>query len=79
METLLEYIPELIWWWPAELEMAGDIFASEEEPNYDDGHDLFALALRSTRRPAPPAFFLCPGERAPWIRCVSLKGSERDH
>jgi len=79
METLPEYIPELIWWWSSELETAGEMFASEEEANYDDGNSFFFAALRSTHRPAAPALFLCPGERAPWVRCVRLKGSARDH
>jgi len=79
METLPEYIPELIWWWSAELETAGDLFDSEEAANCDDGNCPFFAAQCLTYRPAAPALFLCPGERAPWVRCVSMKGSARDH
>ena len=79
METLPKYIPELIWWWSVELESAQDIFASEEIESDYDGNFLFFAALRSTRRPAAPALFLCPGERTPWVRCIRLKGSARDH
>jgi hypothetical protein len=76
METLLEYIPELIWWWP--MEMAEDDLAAELGDS-DPAEEAFAPTLRSNPRSLPPALFLCPGERAPWVRVVTLKGSGRNH
>ena len=79
METLLEYIPEIIWWWPRASELVEDIFTTEEGWSYDYQVFPFIPALRTDRHTAPPALFLCPGAHTPWVRCVSLKSSMLDH
>jgi hypothetical protein len=76
MVIWLEYIPELLWWWPADV--AGHGLEDDEAFFAPDGEDPLA-ALHPALRFAPPALFLCPGERAPLARAVRLKGSQRDH